>query len=86
MNPEPATVLRDYLDWTKAVHGGGATQEMHRELTRSGRPFPTWDDADAALDALIRYRADVAKHLDAISGEDGSLAEHGECMVCEEQG
>jgi len=56
MNPDPATVLRDYLDWTKAVHGGGTTVEMHTELVRSGRPFPTWDEASAALDELVRER------------------------------
>jgi hypothetical protein len=49
---DPAVTLRDFLDWTKAVHGGGATVEMHRELVRAERPYPTWDEADAAFTAL----------------------------------
>jgi len=78
MNPDPATVLRDYLDWTKAVHGGGATLEMHRELVRAGRPYPTWEDADAALDALTAERAMLVEAYDACDEDRTGLLSGGE--------
>lgn len=32
---------------------------------------------------LNRVERDLRRHLDAISGEDGCLAEHGKCVICE---
>lgn len=44
--------VSDFLDWTKAVHGGGVTADFHHKLVSSERPFPTVDEARAALDRV----------------------------------
>jgi hypothetical protein len=55
VRPERETLeaaIRDYLDWQKAIHGGGSTVEMYRALVDEERPCPTVDEARDALAAL----------------------------------
>lgn len=48
---DDANVVRNYLEWKLAVHGGGSTLEAHRQLVVENRPMPAIDEA---LDAISR--------------------------------
>lgn len=42
-------IILNYLEWQKAIHGGFSTEELHRQLVAEKRPFPTVDEAIAAV-------------------------------------
>ena len=49
-------VIRDYLNWQRAIHGGVDTEGLHRRLVSEARPKPSLDDVDKAWAALVAER------------------------------
>lgn len=49
-----SSVVRNYLLWQKAIHGGFQTEALHRQLIAEGRPKPSLDDALAVLGGDVR--------------------------------
>lgn len=54
-------VIRDYLEWQKAVHGGGdpVAIRLHSELVAENRPRPTVDEALLALAKVALERVEL---------------------------
>lgn len=59
-----------------------AEREQYRGFWKQ-RALQRESELRATEARVEQLEADIRKHTDAISGEDGGLEEHGPCLVCD---